>query len=40
MTNGPVSTSSDNSSLEKTTVELRSIKHDGPKPTLGRYVDQ
>ena len=31
MADGPVSTSCDNSSLENTTVELFSIKHDGPK---------
>ena len=31
MADGPVSTSSDNGSLENTTVELFSIKHDGPK---------
>ena len=30
MADGPVSTSSDSSSLENTTVELFSIKHDGP----------
>ena len=31
MADGPVSTSSDNSSLEKTTVELYSIKRDCPE---------
>ena len=31
MADGPVSTSSDNGSLENTTVELFSIKHDDPE---------
>ena len=31
MPDGPVSSSSDNGSLENTTVELFSIKHDGPE---------
>ena len=31
MANGPGSTSSDNSSLENTTIEFFSIKHDGPE---------
>ena len=31
MTHSPVSTSSDNSSSENTTVKLCLIKHDGPK---------
>ena len=31
MADGSVSTSSDNGSLENTTVELFSIKHDGPE---------